>query len=192
MEIKAREHRNHQIIEIVGDVDLYNVSELKQAIFDVVEKDGVESLIIDMHETNYLDSSGIGALVAKYMSLSDAYRSLREALGHGGIPSKTRVELINIDSETITKKNVEKLFVEAGGILVPGGFGERGIEGKLIAIHYARAKKIPFFGICLGMQCAVIEFARNVLKYKKCKFHRDRRGNRSPCYTHYGESTLCD
>jgi len=64
MEIKAREHRNHQIIEIVGDVDLYNVSELKQAIFDVVEKDGVESLIIDMHETNYLDSSGIGALVA--------------------------------------------------------------------------------------------------------------------------------
>jgi len=103
------------------------------------------------------------ALVGKYMSLSDAYRSLREALWHGGLPLNSRVEFINIDSELVTEKNVKELLAGACGILVPGGFGERGIAGKLITIKYARENKIPYFGICLGMQCAVIEFARNVL-----------------------------
>jgi len=106
------------------------------------------------------------ALVGKYIVLSDAYRSLREALWHGGLPLNCRVEFINVDSELVNAKNVAELVGEADGILVPGGFGERGISGKLEAIKYARENKIPYFGICLGMQCAVIEFARNVLNMK--------------------------
>lgn len=103
------------------------------------------------------------ALVGKYMSLSDAYRSLFEALLHGGVANQAKVNFIKIDSEDVTASNVDKKLKKATGILVPGGFGERGIEGKLVAIKYAREKKIPYFGICLGMQCAVIEFARNVI-----------------------------
>ncbi|MDH4199438.1 MAG: CTP synthase [Spirochaetia bacterium] len=106
------------------------------------------------------------ALVGKYIALSDAYRSLREALWHGGLPGKSRVEFINIDSEQVTEDNVADLLSGAQGILVPGGFGERGIAGKLTTIRHARENKIPYFGICLGMQCAVIEFARNVLSMK--------------------------
>ncbi|MDH4263278.1 MAG: CTP synthase [Spirochaetia bacterium] len=104
------------------------------------------------------------ALVGKYIVLSDAYRSLREALWHGGLPLNSKVEFINVDSEILNSKNVKELLKDAHGILVPGGFGERGISGKLDAITYARENKIPYLGICLGMQCAVIEFARNVLK----------------------------
>lgn len=103
------------------------------------------------------------ALVGKYIALSDAYRSLREALWHGGLPLGARVEFINIDSELVNEKTVQELLRDAHGILVPGGFGERGISGKLETIRYARENKIPYFGICLGMQCAVIEYARNVL-----------------------------
>ena len=105
------------------------------------------------------------ALVGKYMSLSDAYRSLYEALWHGGFPSSSKVEFIKYDSEDIDAENVEELLGEVHGILVPGGFGERGIEGKLETIRFARENKIPYFGICLGMQCAVIEYARNVLDW---------------------------
>lgn len=106
------------------------------------------------------------AVVGKYMSLHDAYRSLYEALTHGGFPKKIAVEFIKIDSEKVEEDNVRELLKDAQGILVPGGFGERGVEGKLLAIRHAREAKIPYFGICLGMQCAVIEFARNVLGYK--------------------------
>jgi CTP synthase len=106
------------------------------------------------------------ALVGKYIALSDAYRSLREALWHGGLPSNLRVEFVNIDSEMVEESNVLEILKEAHGILVPGGFGERGIAGKLTAIKYARENKIPYFGICLGMQCSVIEYARNVLGMK--------------------------
>jgi CTP synthase len=106
------------------------------------------------------------AVVGKYMALHDAYRSLYEALTHGGFPRKISVEFIKIDSEKVDADNYKDLLKEATGILVPGGFGERGVEGKLLAIRYARENKIPYFGICLGMQCAVIEFARNVLGYK--------------------------
>ncbi|RME88086.1 MAG: CTP synthase, partial [Candidatus Hydrogenedentota bacterium] len=105
------------------------------------------------------------AIVGKYISLSDAYRSLYEALWHGGIAIGHKVEFEKIDSETITERNLHDVFQNVHGILVPGGFGTRGIEGKLKAIQYARENKIPFFGICLGMQCAVIEFARNVLHW---------------------------
>jgi len=105
------------------------------------------------------------AVVGKYMALHDAYRSLYEALTHGGFPSHTEVEFIKIDSEKVDAENYRELLKAAQGILVPGGFGERGVEGKLLAIAYARENKIPYFGICLGMQCAVIEFARSVLGF---------------------------
>ncbi|MEW6570861.1 MAG: CTP synthase [Nitrospirota bacterium] len=102
------------------------------------------------------------AIVGKYTGLKDSYKSLIEALIHGGIANDARVNLQWIDSEDIEARGPERYLTDADGILVPGGFGYRGIEGKVRAIRYAREKKIPYFGICLGMQCAVIEFARNV------------------------------
>ncbi len=104
------------------------------------------------------------AIVGKYVGLKDSYKSLVEALLHGGIANNTRVNLSWIDAEDIEKKGADRFLSEVDGILVPGGFGSRGVEGKIEAIRYAREKKIPFFGICLGMQCAVIEFSRNVCK----------------------------
>ncbi len=102
------------------------------------------------------------AIVGKYTGLKDSYKSLMEAFTHGGIANDARVNLKWIDSEEIEVFDPDRYLSEADGILVPGGFGHRGIEGKVKAIRYSREKKIPFFGICLGMQCAVIEFARNV------------------------------
>jgi len=102
------------------------------------------------------------AIVGKYTGLKDSYKSLYEALYHGGIANDAKVVLQWIDSEEVEVQGPERYLSEVDGILVPGGFGHRGIEGKLKAIRYARGKKIPYFGICLGMQCAVIEFARNV------------------------------
>jgi CTP synthase len=106
------------------------------------------------------------AVVGKYISLQDAYRSIYESLSHGGIANEVIVEFIKINPEEVDKQNVKEFLKNAHGVLVPGGFGERGIEGKIAAIQYARTKQIPFFGICLGMQCAVIEFGRNVLNLK--------------------------
>jgi len=102
------------------------------------------------------------AIVGKYVDLTESYKSLNEALCHGGIYNDCRVNLVFIDSEKIDKQNCKKMLADADGILVPGGFGSRGIEGKICAAGYARKGKIPFFGICLGMQIAVIEFARNI------------------------------
>jgi CTP synthase len=102
------------------------------------------------------------AIVGKYVGLKDAYKSLNEALIHGGIANNARVTHQWIDSEEIEARGPERFLSEVDGILVPGGFGTRGIEGKIRAIRYAREKKIPYFGICLGMQCAVIEFSRNI------------------------------
>jgi len=104
-------------------------------------------------------------VVGKYTDLQDAYKSIYESLNHGGIANDTHVILKKINSETV-KGEALKLLKNLSGILIPGGFGNRGIEGKLKAIQYARENKIPFFGICLGMQCATIEFARNVLGWK--------------------------
>ena len=103
-------------------------------------------------------------VVGKYVDLKEAYKSLHEALVHGGVANDVAVTFVYINSEEVTDTNVEKKLAALDGILVPGGFGNRGIPGKIRAIQYAREQKIPFFGICLGMQCAVIEFARNVLK----------------------------
>ncbi|MDD6181274.1 MAG: CTP synthase [Desulfovibrionaceae bacterium] len=102
------------------------------------------------------------AIVGKYVELKEAYKSLHEALIHGGIANRVEVELRYVNSEEVTPGNAPSFFKDCDGILVPGGFGYRGVEGKIEAIRYAREQKIPFFGICLGMQCAVIEFARNV------------------------------
>ena len=101
------------------------------------------------------------AIVGKYVDLTESYKSLNEALRHGGIPNDCRVNLNFVDSEKIDENNYSKIVGDADGILVPGGFGSRGIEGKICAAKYARQEKIPYFGICLGMQIAVIEFARH-------------------------------
>ena len=107
------------------------------------------------------------AIVGKYVDLKEAYKSLHEALTHGGVANHAAIRFIYVNSEEITSENVAEQLAEADGILVPGGFGIRGVEGKIAAITYARENKVPFFGICLGMQCAVIEFARNVMGLAK-------------------------
>lgn len=106
------------------------------------------------------------AVVGKYITLQDAYKSIYEALIHGGISNNAKIDIKKIDSEGISDSNVEERLKDVDGILVPGGFGSRGIEGKLRAIKYARENSIPFFGICLGMQLAIIEFARDVCRLK--------------------------
>ncbi len=105
------------------------------------------------------------ALVGKYITLHDAYISVVEALKHGGIASHSVVNIKWVDSETVTPDNVAELLGDVNGILVPGGFGSRGIEGKITAIEYARTHNIPFLGLCLGMQLSIVEYARHVLKY---------------------------
>jgi CTP synthase len=107
------------------------------------------------------------AVIGKYVDLKDAYKSLDEALTHGGINNNLKVNLIRIDSEHLKIFEIKKKLKGVSGILVPGGFGQRGTEGKIEAIKYARQNKIPFLGICFGMQMAIIEFARNKLKIKK-------------------------
>ncbi len=102
-------------------------------------------------------------IVGKYIELHDAYKSIYEALTHAGITHNTKVKFRKVSSEEVEKEGAEKLLEGSKGILVPGGFGNRGIEGKISAIRYARENAIPFFGICLGMQCACIEFGRNIL-----------------------------
>ncbi len=105
------------------------------------------------------------ALVGKYTQLHDAYISVVEALKHGGISNRCVVDLKWVDSETVTADNAAEILKNVNGILVPGGFGDRGIEGMLHAIRYARENKIPYLGLCLGMQLSIVEFARNVIGY---------------------------
>ena len=115
----------------------------------------VEALRTPTHEVTV-------ALVGKYISLHDAYISVVEALKHGGIASHATVNIRWINSEDVTAENADSLLSDVDGILVPGGFGDRGIEGKIEAIRYAREHKIPFLGLCLGMQLAIVEYARHV------------------------------
>lgn len=105
------------------------------------------------------------ALVGKYIQLHDAYLSVAEALKHGGIANRVNVDIRWVDSEQITEENAGEFLADADGILVPGGFGDRGIEGKIQAIAYARTHDVPFLGLCLGMQLSIVEYARNVLGY---------------------------
>jgi CTP synthase len=106
------------------------------------------------------------AIIGKYVNLKDAYKSLDEALVHGGIHNNFKVNLIRIESDNLKPSEIKNKLKNVSGILIPGGFGKRGTEGKIAAIKYARTNKIPFLGICFGMQMAIIEFARNVLKIK--------------------------
>lgn len=116
-----------------------------------------------MHALNNPESEVKMAIVGKYTELQDSYLSLHEAITHAQAATKTRVAIDWIDAETLTDATINERLKGFQGILIPGGFGERGVEGKIRAVRYAREHKIPYFGICLGMQMAVIEFARNVL-----------------------------
>ena len=107
------------------------------------------------------------AIIGKYVELKDAYKSLDEALIHGGIANNIKVNLVRIESDFLRPSEIKNKLKNVSGILIPGGFGKRGTEGKIAAINYARKNKIPFFGICFGMQMAIIEFARNRLNIKK-------------------------
>ena len=139
----------------------------------VCEKLKLETRAIDNSEwiemvnnIKNLDNNIKIALVGKYVELHDAYISIVEALSHGGLANNSTVEIVWIDSVDLNKDNVDSLLKDCHGVLVPGGFGDRGIEGKIEATRWARENKKPFFGICLGMQCSVIEFARNVLGFE--------------------------
>jgi CTP synthase len=153
---------------------LYELSTMlsNQHMDDIVlEHFGLEAPEADMTEWNAMiervknlkDKVKI-AMVGKYVQLPDAYISVNEALHHAGYYANSEVEIDWVNSEEITKENVAERLKDADGILVPGGFGHRGIEGMIVAIQYARENNVPFFGICLGMQLASIEFARDVAK----------------------------
>ena len=114
---------------------------------------------------NTKQSVNIG-IIGKYVNLKDAYKSLDEALTHGGIANHLKVNLIRIESDFLKPQDIKRKLKDVSGILIPGGFGKRGTEGKIAAIHHARKNKIPFLGICFGMQMAIIEFARNQLNIK--------------------------
>lgn len=138
----------------------------------VVEKFGLECAEADLSEWDKVVDGKLNpehevtiAMVGKYMDLLDAYKSLNESLIHAGIHLRTKVNVNYIDAEDVETKGTQ-ILEDADAILVPGGFGERGVEGKLQAVQYARENKVPYLGICLGMQSAVIEFARNVLGLK--------------------------
>ena len=118
------------------------------------------------HKFKHPSSDVTIGVVGKYVSLKDSYKSLHEALDHGGLSNDSRVEIKYVDSEDIEEQGVDKLLQGVHGVLVPGGFGARGFEGKIEAVRFARENKVPFFGICLGMQMSVVEFARNVCGIK--------------------------
>jgi len=154
----------HSIYEVplelaAQDVDIY-----------ILEKLGMHVATLDMSDWAKMVKTLISpdrgeveiAVVGKYISLRDSYKSIYEALTHGGIANGVRVNIRMVESEDVEARGAGELLDGVGGVLVPGGFGDRGIEGKIQAVRHARENGLPFFGICLGMQCAVIEFARNV------------------------------
>jgi len=106
-------------------------------------------------------------VVGKYIELQDAYKSVYEAVIHGGVANDCGVEIVKVDAEDIEREGPDRILKGLGGLLVPGGFGERGIEGKITAAQYARENKVPYLGLCLGMQIATIEFARHVLNFER-------------------------
>ncbi|MBI4432797.1 MAG: CTP synthase [Candidatus Omnitrophica bacterium] len=164
--------------QVIQALDVDEIYEVPLALKD----EGLDTLILDLLKLNCEDGEAkikawkkevvdkvinpsktvtIG-VVGKYVNLQDAYKSIYEALYHGGIANDAKVEIRKIDAEDILTHGPEKYLKDMNGVLVPGGFGDRGVEGKIRAIKYVRENKVPFFGVCLGMQCAVIEFARDV------------------------------
>ncbi len=165
--------------EVIENMDVSTIYELPQMLEDqglstkVLEHLNLNCGELDLTEWNSIVEKVKNpkgkikiALVGKYVELKDSYLSVAEALRHAGIANDVEVEIDWVHAEALEIDNCEHALKDADGILVPGGFGHRGIEGKLCAIRYARENNIPFFGICLGMQLATIEFARNVLGYK--------------------------
>ncbi len=124
-----------------------------------------------VQKVKYPSASTSIAVVGKYLELKDAYKSLTEAIAHGGIANDCRVDIKPVEAERIEQEGPKEYLHDVAGVLVPGGFGVRGIEGKIAAITYAREEGVPFFGICLGMQCAVIEFARHVCGLERANSH---------------------
>ncbi|MBI5665265.1 MAG: CTP synthase [Nitrospirae bacterium] len=172
-------HCNLDIDAVIAAVDVQSIYEVPV----VLNEEGIDNLVVKRLslKAKELDlSTWVSvikklkepqdtvtiAIVGKYVGLKDSYKSLIESLIHGGIANNVKVDIHWVDAEDIEKSGADKYLNEVEGILVPGGFGERGIEGKIEAVGYARTKKIPYLGICLGMQCAVIEFSRNVCKMK--------------------------
>ncbi|WP_167628772.1 CTP synthase [Listeria valentina] len=170
-DIKASE-----VIESRDEDTLYNVplslqaQKMDQIVLDHLKLEAPEAEMTEwkelVHRVKNLSKKTRIALVGKYVSLQDAYLSVAEALRHAGYAHDTEIEIDWIDSEKVTDENVAELLGHADGILVPGGFGDRAIEGKITAIRYARENQVPYFGICLGMQLATVEFARNVVGLK--------------------------
>ena len=183
---KALSKEMKEKLALFCDVDINAVIENRTAstIYEVplmMQKEGLDRIVLEklhmdyspanmtdwemmVHKINHPSKKVKVAVVGKYVELPDAYISVTEALHHAGIANDTEVKIHWVNSETIEAADVDLSEVFAGckGILVPGGFGDRGVEGKIKAIQYARENKIPFLGLCLGMQCAVIEFARHV------------------------------
>lgn len=140
----------------------------------VVEHFGLEAKPANLHEWEQVveayrhpDAEITIGMVGKYIDLADSYKSLSEALKHAGIQTRARVNIEYIDSEELERKGAEKMLAKVDAVLVPGGFGKRGVEGKILAAQYAREHKIPYLGICLGMQIALIEYARHVANMPK-------------------------
>ncbi|MEE1131140.1 MAG: CTP synthase [Caryophanon sp.] len=166
--------RPQDIVESRDAEHLYEVPlNLHAQGFDdiVLEHFGIKAPKADMtewtelvHKVKNLQNKTRIALVGKYVELQDAYISVVEALKHAGYTYDSVIEIDWVNAEEVTAENVADLLADADGILVPGGFGDRGVEGKIEATRYARENNVPFFGICLGMQMAAVEFARNVLK----------------------------
>lgn len=146
------------------------------------EKNVVERVINPHHRVSI-------ALVGKYIALQDAYKSIYESLTHAGIVNDAKVEIRKIDSEAIEKHGPQELLKGVSGILVPGGFGYRGIEGKIKAIKFARENKIPFLGLCLGMQCAAVEFARGACGLKDANSTEFKPGAKHPVISLLAEQT---
>lgn len=151
------------ILMLKEKLDLTVISKLR--LVDLREPDLRKWKKFLGHLKNPVHEIRIG-LIGKYIELQDAYKSILEAFVHAGVANECKVQVVPISSDTLTVNNIENKLEELDGILVAPGFGERGIEGKITAIQYARENDLPFFGICLGMQCAVVEFARNVLGLK--------------------------
>lgn len=159
---------------VISAVDVDNIYTIPELLHDqhlddiVVNQLGLDALPIDLHEWHAVNEALMKpadtvtiAIVGKYVHLTESYKSLSEALTHAGIHTKARVKIHYVDSEVLEKEGISCLC-ESDAILVPGGFGGRGTEGKIAAVQYAREKGVPYLGICLGMQIAVIEFARHV------------------------------
>ena len=132
------------------------------------------------------------ALVGKYVSLHDAYISVVEALKHAGVANKAEVEIKWVDSELVTEENVAEILGDIDGILVPGGFGDRGIEGMITSINYARTHKVPYLGLCLGMQLTIVEFARNVLGYSDAHSSEFNPNSFHQCNPHHAKPARCN